>query len=43
MKYYIYDKNLELIGIADRERLDNSILADYYIQLGFIISASKMF
>jgi hypothetical protein len=39
---YIYNGNLELVGIADRNRLDESIFGQYYIDSGFIISTSKM-
>jgi hypothetical protein len=43
MTLYIYDQNLKLVGFGDKRRMESGILVDHYIQLGYIVSVSKLF
>lgn len=39
---YIYDFDLNLIGVADPKRFESSIFTQYYIDCGCILSTSRI-
>jgi hypothetical protein len=41
MIIYIYDIDLNLVGVGDKIRFEQSIFASYYIACGYILSTSK--
>jgi len=43
MTLYIYNQNLELVGMGDKRRMEAGSIIDIYIGMGYIISASQMF
>ena len=43
-KYWIYDKNLELVGYCDSAiHTISETMIDYYIGCGYIVSAIELF